>query len=89
MLSAGHSVTRVGDPIIAPMSDSPDTDQRLVALEVKISYLEDLADTLNGLVARQQQQIEWLARELVQQRRQGGDAGTAGNGLLDERPPHY
>lgn len=79
----------VGDPIIRPMSDSPDTDQRLVALEVKISYLEDLADTLNGLVARQQQQIEWLARELVQQRRQGGDAGTPGSGLLDERPPHY
>ncbi len=71
------------------MSDSPDTDQRLVALEVKISYLEDLADTLNRMVATQQQQIEWLARELVQQRRQGGDPGSAGSGLLDERPPHY
>lgn len=89
MLSAGLSVTPVGDPIILPMSDSPDTDQRLMALEVKISYLEDLTDTLNGLVARQQQQIEWLARELVQQRRQGGDTGAQGIGLPDERPPHY
>jgi SlyX protein len=71
------------------MSDSPDTDQRLVALEVKISYLEDLADTLNRMVATQQQQIEWLARELVQQRRQAGEPGSPGGGLLDERPPHY
>jgi SlyX protein len=71
------------------MSDSPDADQRLTALEVKISYLEDLADTLNQLVARQQQQIERLARELVQQRRQAGEPGTGGNSLADERPPHY
>ncbi|MBN8488261.1 MAG: SlyX family protein [Burkholderiales bacterium] len=71
------------------MSDSPDADQRLMALEVKISYLEDLTDTLNAMVARQQQQIEWLARELVQQRRSTGDAATPGSGLLDERPPHY
>jgi len=71
------------------MSESPDADQRLTALEIKISYLEDLADTLNGLVARQQTQIEWLARELLQLRRQGGDSSTPGGGPLDERPPHY
>ena len=71
------------------MSPSPDADQRLTALEIKISYLEDLTDTLNGLVARQQTQIEWLARELLQLRRQGADSSTAGGGLLDERPPHY
>jgi len=72
------------------MSVHHDTDQRLVALEVKISYLEDLADALNTLVTRQQQQIEVLVREVVQLRRQSQDVGGAfGGSLRDELPPHY
>lgn len=62
----------------------------MIALEEKISYLEDLAESLNTLAARQQQQIEWLARELLQLRRQGTDpGGSAGGSLRDELPPHY
>ena len=62
----------------------------MVALEVKISYLEDLADALNTLVTRQQQQIEVLVREVVQLRRQSQDVGGAfGGSLRDELPPHY
>ena len=73
---------------------------RLDEIEIRLSYFEDLLDTLNGLVARQSEQIEALGREL---RRLGQrvDAGAAmgagrsrdgGDGLpafLDERPPHY
>ena len=62
----------------------------MVALEEKISYLDDLVDSLNALAARQQQQIEWLARELLQLKRQGGEPGGASFGSLrDELPPHY
>lgn len=62
----------------------------MVALEVKISYLEDLADALNTLVTRQQQQIEVLVREVVQLRRQSQDVGGSfGGSLRDELPPHY
>ncbi len=76
------------------MSDSPTAQHRLEAriteLEIKLSYTEDLLDTLNGLVARQQQDIDWLLREVGRLRQQGGEqsTGTPRN-LRDELPPHY
>src|SRR3990167_2897686 len=36
------------------------TERRLTELEIKASYADDLLDTLNQLVARQQEQIELL-----------------------------
>ena len=64
--------------------------ERLTALEIKASYAEDLLDTLNGLVFRQQQAIERLQAELRQLREQLQRAGPAGDARpVDERPPHY
>ena len=50
--------------MIDPHHPDP-SEQRLTDLEIKASYTEDLVDTLNAIVARQQQQIDQLARELV------------------------
>jgi len=64
------------------------TDHRLTDLEIKSSYAEDLLDTLNQTVFRQQAQIEMLLREVRALRRQG----AAASGLhphQDELPPHY
>ena len=65
-------------------------EKRLVDLEVKAAYADDLLDQLNRTVFRQQQQIESLARELLAMRQQfaAGNAPGAG-GPPDERPPHY
>ena len=65
-------------------------EQRLTDLEIKASFAEDLVDALNRLVARQQDQIALLLREVGDLRRQGAiaDAGLA-PGPRDERPPHY
>ncbi len=52
------------------MDHPNDTDQRLTDLEIKASFTEDLVDSLNEIVARQQQQIEQLTRELVNLRQQ-------------------
>jgi len=41
------------------------TEARITELEIKLSYTEDLLDTLNALVARQQQDISTLLREVV------------------------
>jgi SlyX protein len=76
-------------------SSSPQTaESRLLALEEKLAFTEDLVDELNRVVARQQQQIEALARELVRHRRQvaelverGGEPGAPGP--AHEIPPHY
>lgn len=66
------------------------TDERLTQLEIKQSYTEDLLDTLNDMVVKQQAQIDLLLRELVQLRRQASDDGMPRQrSLRDELPPHY
>jgi SlyX protein len=68
-----------------------DTDQRLTDLEIKASYADDLLDTLNALVARQQEQIDLLLREVSRLRQRGGDDGQSAGPRdpRDELPPHY
>lgn len=63
---------------------------RVEALEVKASYSEDLLETLNLTIYRQQQSIDALLQELRQLRQQLPEAGQAGpRNLRDELPPHY
>ncbi len=65
-------------------------EKRLVDLEVKAAYADDLLDRLNHTIFRQQQQIESLARELLALRQQFVASGAPGpGGSADERPPHY
>lgn len=65
-------------------------EQRLTDLEVKACFTEDLVDDLNRLVARQQDQIDLLLREIGRLRQQGTDTEPAGfRSLRDELPPHY
>jgi SlyX protein len=72
------------------MEHPSDIDQRLIDLEIKASFSEDLLDQLNQTVFRQQQQIDLLLRELAALRQQmpEGGAGLPRN-LRDELPPHY
>ncbi len=65
-------------------------NERLTNLEIKASFAEDLVDHLNALVARQQDQIDLLLRELAALRQQGpvGEPGAPRN-PRDDLPPHY
>jgi SlyX protein len=63
-------------------------EERITELEIKASFADDLLEQLNDLVARQQQQIDALQRELIALRQQVRDGGPA-SGPIDERPPHY
>lgn len=82
----------------AALPDSPrddDTQERLEAriteLEMKAAYAEDLLDTLNLTVARQQSLIDLLLQELQSLREQASQSGQGGafRSLRDELPPHY
>lgn len=65
-------------------------ESRITELEIKISYAEDLIDELNRTVFRQQQQIDYLARELDTLRQQvQSDQPRQATSLFDEIPPHY
>ena len=75
----------------AAMDQSPPrVEQRLVDLEIKASFTEDLLDDLNRLIANQQAQIDALIRRLDQMQDQAA-AGETGHfrSLRDELPPHY
>ncbi|WP_310627013.1 SlyX family protein [Limnohabitans sp.] len=67
-----------------------DTDQRLMDLEIKASFTEDLVEQLNQAIFQQQQQIDALIYEVSQLRQQTPDGGSGGfRSLRDELPPHY
>ncbi len=63
-------------------------EQRLTDLEIKASYADDLLDTLNQMVARQQEQIDLLLRE-VGRLAQREEPEATRRDPSDERPPHY
>lgn len=70
--------------------DTSRLEERITELEIKASFAEDLLDHLNATIARQQQQIDLLAREIVQLRQQQAEPGPgAARSLRDELPPHY
>lgn len=68
-----------------------DADARLTDLEIKASFTEDLLDTLNEIIARQQAQIDRLTTEIATLRHQmpAADGAPAFRSLRDELPPHY
>ncbi len=65
-------------------------DKRLMDLEIKASFTEDLVEQLNQTIFQQQQQIDALIREVSHLRQQAPDGGSGSfRNLRDELPPHY
>ena len=65
------------------------TDDRMTNLEIKLSFAEDLIEKLNQTIYKQQQQIEFLYRELKAIKEQASASGPGNSSLKDEIPPHY
>ena len=74
---------------MAPMDQSSATDERLMALEIKAAYAEDLLDQLNDQVFQQQRRIDALLHELHALRERMPEAGSTPRSLRDDIPPHY
>lgn len=66
-------------------------ESRLTDLEVKVAFQEDLLETLNLTVARQQRQIELLQEQMqaLYQQLPAGTATTPDGLPAQEIPPHY
>ncbi len=72
------------------MTNPETTDQRLIDLEIKATYTEDLVEQLDKIIARQQQQIDLLLREVAELRQPAPDGTpTTGRSLRDDLPPHF
>jgi SlyX protein len=66
------------------------SEDRITSLEIKLSFTEDLIDQLNQTIYKQQQQIEFLYRELKSIKEQASSGDSTGNSSpKDEIPPHY
>jgi SlyX protein len=72
------------------MNPTNDNDERLTRLEIKASFTEDLADKLDQIIIRQQDQIDQLTREVLRLREPtAADGVAAPRSLRDDLPPHY
>lgn len=65
------------------------SEDRITNLEIKLSFAEDLIEKLNETIYKQQQQIEFLYREIKGIKEQASNSGVSGTSLKDEIPPHY
>jgi SlyX protein len=66
-------------------------EDRLIAIESKIAEQEDLVESLNQTVYRQQQKIDRLEElfSALVRRMKDSAAESADEQPGDERPPHY
>ena len=69
-------------------------ESRLTHLESRLAFQDDLLDSLNGIVAEQQQQITLLQQQVQQLYNQlrsiaPSDLADALASPGEERPPHY
>ena len=61
------------------------SEDRITNLEIKLSFTEDLIEKLNQIVYKQQQQIEFLYRELKSIKEQASSSGGGGSGTAGVR----
>lgn len=68
------------------------SEERIIELETKIAYQEDLLESLNATVAAQQQQLDQLekvCRALIERWEQMNDTLKSHSSEQYEIPPHY
>jgi len=67
------------------------SEERLIELEIKLAYQEDLLQQLNTIVASQQQQISRLETTctLLHERQKTFAQSLGGDEQTVEIPPHY
>ena len=66
-------------------------NERLIELEIKLAYQEDLLQALNNIVSEQQQQIQRLETtcQLLYERMNSLVSDNDRTELVNEIPPHY
>jgi len=66
-------------------------DDRIIELEIKVAYQEDLLQELNKIVSQQQQQIDRLEAicKLLNERIKSLSTESGSGENVEEVPPHY
>lgn len=74
------------------MQDRIMSDKKLVSLEEKIAYLQNMIDDLNMVVFRQGEKIEQLHSKLKETNEKlsnHSDSTSNISQISDDKPPHY
>ena len=71
------------------MSDVDALNERIDALEMRLTYQDVTIETLNQTITAQWKQIDALTRQLAEVKARLDDAESNASGPVNEPPPHY
>ncbi len=76
---------------MTPRTTGEELEARIGEVEIKLTYSEDLIETLNTTVYRQQLQIEQLVQEIraLREDKRNEEARVGQRSIRDDIPPHY
>jgi uncharacterized coiled-coil protein SlyX len=71
------------------MNDANALNERIDALEMRLTFQDETIETLNQTITEQWKQIDALTRQLTELKDRLQDAESSAAGPVNERPPHY
>ena len=71
------------------MSDVKTLSERIDTLETRLTFQDEIIETLNKTMTAQWQKIDALTRQLVHLNERLQEAETRAPGASNEPPPHY
>ena len=74
---------------MAPMSEVDALNERIDALEMRLTYQDVTIETLNQTITEQWAQIDRLTRQIAELKERLQEAESNVPGPVNERPPHY
>lgn len=74
---------------MTPMSDVESLNERIDALEMRLTYQDVTIETLNQTITAQWTEIDRLTRQVAELKERLLDAESRAPGPADEKPPHY
>jgi SlyX protein len=74
---------------MAPMSDVDALNERIDALEMRLTYQDVTIETLNQTITAQWVEIDRLTRQVAELKERLQEAESNAPGPANEPPPHY
>jgi SlyX protein len=74
---------------MAPMSDADALNERIDALEMRLTYQDVTIETLNQTITAQWVEIDRLTRQVAELKERLQEAESNAPGPANEPPPHY
>ena len=74
---------------MVPMSDADALNERIDALEMRLTYQDVTIETLNRTITAQWVEIDRLTRQVAELKERLREAESNAPGPANEPPPHY